>query len=105
MARHVGRHHVEWVAAGLRRGAAEAGVELPVSYARRLAAEGLAHEDDLGVTRLGAGVVIHTAPQAKDRLPIVVGYADARGQWNRDGRRHVEASDAGAPAEAVGVEL
>lgn len=105
MARHASRHQIEWVAAGLCRAAAEQGVKVPVSYARRVATAGLAHEAQLGVTRLGAGVVIHTAPQAKDRLPVVVGYADARGQWHRDGRRHVEASPAEGPAEAVGVGL
>ncbi len=35
------RHDIEWSAAGLRRAAAEAGVALPVDYARTLAADGL----------------------------------------------------------------
>jgi len=105
MARHASHHHIEKVAADLRRVAAEAGVELPVSYARRVAADGLAHEAELGVTRLGAGVIIHTAPEAKDRLPVVVGYADARGQWHRDGRRYIEGPSAGGPAEIGGVHL
>jgi len=105
MGRPASRHQIERVAAGIRQAAAEQGVELPVSYARRVAAEGLAHKAELGVTPLGAGVVIHTAPQAKDRLPVVVGYADARGQWQRDGRRHIEGPSAEAPAEAVGVGL
>ena len=105
MGRPASHRHVEHVAAGIRRAAAEAGVELPVAYAQRVAAEGLAQEADLGVTRLGAGVVIHTTPEAKDRLPIVVGYADARGQWHRDGSRHIEASPVEGPAEAMGVGL
>jgi hypothetical protein len=50
-------------------------------------------------------VVIHTAPQSKDRLPIVVGYADARGQWHRDGSRHIDASLVECPAEAAEVTL
>ena len=62
MRRHASHHHVERVAADVRRAAAEAGVELPVSYARRVATEGVAQEADLRVTRIGAGVVIHTAP-------------------------------------------
>ena len=106
----VARHQIERVAAGIRRAAAEAGVMLPASYARRVAADGLTHEADLGVTRLGAGVVIHTTPQAKDRLPVLIGYADTRGQWHRDGSRHMEASPVDcAPvagsAEAIGVGL
>ncbi|MDA8400903.1 MAG: hypothetical protein M0008_12850 [Actinomycetota bacterium] len=105
MARNTTRHDVEWVAAGLRRAAAGQGVEVPVVYARRVAADALAREAALGVTRLGAGVVIHTAPEAKDRLPIVVGYADARGQRYRDGSRHVEATPVEVSTEAVGVEL
>lgn len=108
-ARHASRHQIEWVAAGLRRAAASQGVELPVSYARRVAADGLAHEADLGVTRLGAGVVLQTSPQATDRLPVVLGYADAQGQWHRDGRRHIEEPAGQSPAvneasNAVGVE-
>lgn len=123
MARVVARHQLDWVASGLRRAAAEAGVELSVSYSRRLAQEGLAQGADLGVTRLGAGVVIHTAPGSRDRRPVVVGYADPRGQWHRDGRRHLESlptehpgyketpghreplGQSEAPGEGVGVEL
>jgi hypothetical protein len=105
MARHVRHHQVEWVTTGVRRAAARAGVELPVSYARRVATEGLAHEAHLGVTRLGAGVVIHTAPEARNRLPVVVGYADARGQWHLDGSRHVEVPAADGPTEPVEVGL
>jgi len=105
MARPATRHQVEWVAEGLRWAAAGQGVELPVAYARRVATEGLAHEAKLRVTRLGAGVVVHTVPPAKGRLPIVVGYADARGQWHRDGSRHIGAPPVEGPAEAVEVRL
>ena len=103
MGRPASRHQIEHIAAGIRRAAAEAGVKLSVVYARRVAAEGLAQEADLGVTRIGAGVVIHTAPEAKDCLPAVVGYADARGQWHRDGSRHMEVSPVEGPAVGVGV--
>ena len=99
------RHRVEQVATDLRRAAAEAGVELPVSYARRVAADGLAHDAELGVTRLGAGVVIYATPEATDQSRVVIGYADARGQWHRDGRRHIEGPIAEAPTEAVEVGL
>lgn len=105
MARPASRHQIEWVAEGLRRAAASQGVELPVAYARRVATEGLAHEGELGVTRLGAGVVIHTVPQANDRLPVVAGYADSRGQWHRDGTRHIETPPVEGPAEAAEVTL
>lgn len=96
MAPEESRHQVEWVAAGLRRAAAERGVQLPLSYARAVAAEGLASGADLAVSGLGGGVVIQLAPQSKERLALVVGYADARGQWHRDGRRHLEPTSAGA---------
>ena len=99
------RHEIERVAVDLRLAAAEAGIDLPASYARLLASEGLAQAAGLRVTRLGAGVVIRTAPKAKNHLPTVVGYADARGQWHRDGRRHVEASDTEVLSEAGEVEL
>ena len=46
-----------------------------------------------------------TAPAATDRLPVVVGYADARGQWHRDGSRHIEVPPVERPAEAMGVGL
>jgi hypothetical protein len=73
MAAQVTRHQIEWVASGLRRVATDAGVELPLDYARRVAADGLALGSELGVTRLGAGVVIHTQPGSDRELPIVVG--------------------------------
>lgn len=105
MARQVTHQQIEQVAADLRRAAAEAGVELPVSYTRRVAVDGLAHDAELGVTRLGAGVVIHATPETTDQSRVVIGYADARGQWHRDGRRHIEGPTAEAPAEAVEVGL
>lgn len=82
------------MAARLRAAALEAGVELTASYAARVAADGLARCEQLGVTRLGEGVVIHTAPENQYKLPIVLGYADAGGEWLRDGSRH-------KPEEAV----
>jgi len=86
------RHQIEWAAAGLRRAAAESDITLPVDYARRVAASGLTANTTLGVTRLGAGVVIHTQSPTNRELPIVVGYADPRGQWYRDGSRHIPTS-------------
>jgi hypothetical protein len=87
------RHQIEWTASGLRRAALDAGVTLPVSYSQAVASDGLAREPQIGVTRLGAGVVLHTSPASAKRLPIVLGYADARGQWYRDGRRHLDQPD------------
>lgn len=82
------RHQIAWTAAGLRRAAAGAGVTLPVDFARAVAADGLERADQLAVSRAGAGVVIHTRPATPRQLPVLLGYADARGQWHRDGRRH-----------------
>lgn len=93
------RHQIDLAASGLRAAAAEVGVELPVAYSRAVAADGLAAQTSLAVTRLGSGVVIHTQPDRSRGLPIVVGYADSRGQWYRDGRRHTETA-AGPPVEA-----
>jgi len=101
------RHRVEWVAAGLRRAAHGAGVQLTTGYSRRLAADGLASAEQLGVTRLGNGVVIHTTSDAPERLPVVVGYADRSGQWCADGRRFVEAKPtpevASSPVATLGL--
>jgi hypothetical protein len=72
----------------VRAAALDAGVELSASYAVRVAADGLARCAQLGVTRLGEGVVIHTAPENRRELPIVLGYAGAGGEWLRDGSRH-----------------
>ena len=99
------RHQAQWVASALRQAAAEAGVELPLSYSLALAVDGLAREPELALTRLGSGVVVHTKPRDERHLPLVLGYADARGQWYRDGRRHVEAPDSRAPASGPGVAL
>jgi hypothetical protein len=33
-------------------------------------------------------VVVHTTPESRSELPIVLGYADRAGEWLRDGRRH-----------------
>jgi hypothetical protein len=85
-------HQVAWVASGVRRAAHEAGVELEVDYARQLSADALSLDSQVGVTRLGAGVVIHTVPESNHKLPVVVGYADHAGQWYRDGRRHTTAT-------------
>jgi len=97
------RHNVDWTALGLRRAAADAGVTLPLSYARAVAADGLASAEALALSRLGAGVVIHTAPGERS-LPIMLGYADERGQWYRDGRRHCEELDP-VPSGASAAEV
>jgi hypothetical protein len=101
------RHRLEWVAAGLRRATQAAGVQLTVGYSRRVATDGLASAEQLGVTQLGKGVVIHTASELPDRFPVVVGYADRSGQWCADGCRFVEAEstpeDALSPAATLGL--
>jgi len=106
MGRPASRHQIEWAASGLRRAAASAGVAIPVDYGQAVAADGLARSPELGVTRLGAGVVLHTQPSSSRELPVVVGYADPRGQWYRDGRRHTAApSPDVAPLTAVSEEV
>jgi hypothetical protein len=95
---------VAWVAAGLRQAAADAGVMLPVLYSLSLVSDGLAREPELALSRLGAGVVVHTHPEDRSHA-IVLGYADARGQWYGDGRRHVEAQAPEASAPVLGPDL
>jgi hypothetical protein len=99
-------HQVAWTAAGLRRAARSAGVELPVDYARRVAHDGLRLGAELAVTRLGQGVVIRTVADTDDKLPVVVGYADRTCAWYRDGSRHVPAAPAPPqPIRTGGPEL
>ena len=100
MGRPASRHQIEWAASGLRRAAAEAGVALPVDYSQAVAADGLARSPELGVTPLGAGVVLHTHPTNGRDLPVVVGYADPRGQWYRDGHRHTATLNSDGTAAA-----
>ena len=95
-------HEVTWVAAGIRRAAAEAGVELPAGYARDVAAQALARGEEVGVTGLGRGVVLSALPGESPGMVLVVGYADAGGQWYRDGRRHRD-SEGTAPAKETAV--
>lgn len=93
------------MAIALHRAAHDAAVELPLSYARRVVTTSAENDAELGVSRLGDGVVIHTVPPTQNRLPIIVGYADGRGQWYRDGRRHVEIPVAEEPVEAMEIAL
>ena len=101
MARPASRHQIEWAASGLRRAATDAGVTLPVDYSQAVAADGLARSPELGVTRLGAGVVLHTQPASDRESPVVVGYADPRGQWYRDGHRHTASAAPDVTAAAA----
>jgi hypothetical protein len=82
-------HQIARLAAGVNRAARDAGVELTHEYATTVAANGTRWCDQLSVTRLGEGIVIHTAPEKSTELPIVLGYADHSGQWHFDGSRHV----------------
>jgi hypothetical protein len=95
------RHRLAWLAAGLRRAAHNAGVDLPVDYAQRVAADGMRLCHQLAVTPIGHGVAVHTAPEDDRRLPILLGYADRSGQWYRDGSRHTPPT----PIAAVGVDV
>lgn len=82
----------------LRLAARGAGVELPHSYAARIVREA-GSATAVSISPLGSGVVIHTIPPNKRSLPILLGYADSRGQWHRDGTRHLE----GTPVEPAAV--
>jgi hypothetical protein len=95
------RHRLVWLAAGLRRAAQDAGVDLTVDYARRVAIAGIRLCDQLGVTPIGRGVAIHTAPSDARQLPILLGYADPAGQWYRDGSRHT--APTATPRAGLGV--
>jgi hypothetical protein len=86
--RSVRAHQLAWLAAGLRRAASSCGVELPASYSEAITRDGIEFCDQLAVTQIGRGVVIHTAPEESDRLPIILGYADSLGHWYRNGQRH-----------------
>jgi hypothetical protein len=77
-------HQLARLAARVRRAAADAGIELSQGYATRIAAAGASLCDQIGVTRLGVGIVIHTVPEDPTEFPIVLGYADATGEWSLD---------------------
>ncbi len=96
--------HGEDRTASLRRVASGAGIALPDAYARRVVHDA-GPTADIGASRLGNGVVIHTVPPNKRSLPVLLGYADARGQWYRDGTRHIEAPPEAAPAAGEVVAL
>ena len=99
------RHRIDEMAIALYRAAHDAAVELPLSYARRVAATTVEGDGEFGVLRLGGGVLIHTVPPTKNRLPVIVGYADGRGQWYQDGSRHVETLTAEEPVNVIEVTL
>lgn len=87
-ATRAGIHSTARMAAGIRSAAHDAGVELTPSYAQRVSVDGLLRGEQVGVTKLGGVVVIHTVPATRAELPVVLGYADADGEWLRDGTRH-----------------
>jgi hypothetical protein len=97
-------HQVEDRCAGLRSAARSAGLDLPGSYAQRVVQDA-GPRVGVGVSRLGAGLVIHTNPPNKRSLPVVLGYADGRGQWYRDGKRHIEPAQIEMPIESEAVAL
>lgn len=94
-------HQLAWLASGLQRASRGLGVDLPVTYAQAIAAQALSFGDPVGITRLGCGVVLHTQPEADNRLPVLLGYADANGQLYRDGSRHQTASHVPDPPSAI----
>jgi hypothetical protein len=92
------RHQLEAVVGELRAAALEAGTELPVVYAEQIALDGLTLCDQLGVTPLGNGVILHTAPEGTRDLPKLLGYADGSGQWYRDSTKYLAEQPERRPA-------
>ena len=90
--------------AGLSRAARSASVDLPGGYIARVVNDA-GPRVGVGVSRLGTGLVIHTIPPNKRSLPVVLGYADGRGQWYRDGKRHIEPAPIEARTESEAVAL
>jgi hypothetical protein len=98
------RHRLIWLAAGLRRAAQDVGVDLPVDYAQRVAVEGIRLCDQMGVTPIGRGVAIHTAPSDARQLRILLGYADPAGQEYRDGSLHTPPPATSVPPAGVNLD-
>lgn len=90
--------------ATLRQTARTAGVDLPDSYVERIV-DDAGPRLAVGASRLGIGLVVHTIPPNKRSLPVVLGYADGRGQWYRDGKRHIEPAPIEVPTESEAVAL
>ena len=72
---------------------------------RRRAARATKSGSEIGLSRLGSRVVIRTLSGQKGRLPLVVGYADSRRQWYRDGRRHVGTPSAARQDQGIEIGL
>ena len=80
-------HQIARVASGIRRAARQHGIELSIGFAQEVVADGLRRSGQIGVSRVGRGVVIHTAPASKRDLPILLGYAEAGSAWLRGGNQ------------------
>lgn len=78
-------HQIARVASGIRRASRQHGIELSIGFTEVVAADGLSRCGQIGVSRVGKGVVIHTAPESKRQLPGLLGYADAGSAWLRSG--------------------
>ena len=75
----------------------------PVDYAQRVAVDGIRLCDQLGVTPIGRGVAIHTAPTDHRQVPTLLAYADAAGQWYRDGSQHAPPTPTPTASAGLGV--
>jgi hypothetical protein len=76
-------------------------VALPIPYAP-LAAKA-ERDAELSVPPLGSGIVVRAVSAVKERLRVLVGYADRRVWSCRDGSRHVETPAADDPVEAMEI--
>lgn len=83
------RKPVELLARELRLSAHDANVDIPLSYARKLVLASNELGSDLSLAELGNGIVFKSLPTSSDELPLIMGYADRRGQWYRDGKKHM----------------
>ena len=107
------RHRIDEMAIALYRAAHDAAVDLPRSYAVRVAATMAKGDGELGVSRLGSGVVIHTVPQRRTASPhrwlcrwpgpVVPGRQQARRDPRRGGasRSHGDSAVRPSPIEAA----
>ncbi len=84
------RRPVELAARELRLSAHDANVDIPLSYARKLVIASNELGIDLFLGELGNGIVFKSLPASPEELPLIMGYADKRGQWFRDGRKHLD---------------
>lgn len=87
-------HQAARLASGIRSAARDGGVVVVSHGCTEVVASDVLERGgqndigQIGVTRLGDGVVIHTLSDGCGGLAVVLGYADGHGEWFRDGTRY-----------------